>query len=42
MRDNGQSATPARPSPEAGEAATPDSGLPREDVPEEVVPVPAP
>jgi carbon-monoxide dehydrogenase small subunit len=27
---------------EAGEAGTPDSGLPRQDVPEEVTPVPAP
>jgi aerobic carbon-monoxide dehydrogenase small subunit len=37
-----RSAEPAPPTPEAGEAHTPDSGLAREDVPEAVVPVPAP
>ena len=42
MRRTGQAATPAEPTPEAGEAGTPDAGLPKEDAPEEVVPVPAP
>jgi carbon-monoxide dehydrogenase small subunit len=42
MRQNGQTATPADPTPEAGEAGTPDAGLPKADAPEEVVPVPAP
>jgi carbon-monoxide dehydrogenase small subunit len=37
-----RTARPAPPTPEAGEAHTPDAGLPKEDVPEEVVPVPAP
>jgi carbon-monoxide dehydrogenase small subunit len=40
--ENMRSAEPAPPTPEAVDAARPDGGLPKEDVPEEVVPVPAP
>jgi aerobic carbon-monoxide dehydrogenase small subunit len=42
IRESGQSATPAKPSVTAGEAETPDSGLPPERVPDEAIPVPAP
>jgi aerobic carbon-monoxide dehydrogenase small subunit len=38
----GESARPAAPSVEAGEAGTPDAGLPREQVPPESVPQPVP
>jgi aerobic carbon-monoxide dehydrogenase small subunit len=42
LREAGESATPATPTPEAGEAETPDSGLPREQVPGDAVPQPVP
>src|SRR5437763_1630765 len=42
MREAGESARPAPPTPEAGEAETPDSGLPREQVPGETIPQPVP
>jgi carbon-monoxide dehydrogenase small subunit len=42
LRAAGESAEPARPSPEAGEDETPDSGLPREAVPGDAVPQPVP
>ena len=42
LRAAGESAQPAQPSPEAGEDETPDSGLPRQPVPGEVVPQPVP
>jgi carbon-monoxide dehydrogenase small subunit len=42
IRAAGGDATPAPPTPRAGEAETPDSGLPKEDVPDEAVPTPVP
>jgi len=42
LREAGESARPAPPTPEAGEAETPDSGLPREQVPGETIPQPVP
>jgi aerobic carbon-monoxide dehydrogenase small subunit len=42
LRSAGESAEPAPASPEAGEDETPDSGLPREHVPGEVIPQPVP
>jgi carbon-monoxide dehydrogenase small subunit len=42
IRAAGTSAEPAEPTVEAGEAGTPDAGLPAERVPEEVVPQPVP
>jgi aerobic carbon-monoxide dehydrogenase small subunit len=42
LRSAGESARPAEPTPEAGEAGTPDAGLPREQVPEETIPQPVP
>jgi aerobic carbon-monoxide dehydrogenase small subunit len=42
IRASGGTATPAPPTPQAGEAGTPDSGLPKEDVPDEAVPTPVP
>jgi carbon-monoxide dehydrogenase small subunit len=42
MRASGESAEPAPPTPEAGEARTPDEGLPPEQVPPEAVPQPVP
>ncbi|HEU4422305.1 MAG TPA: (2Fe-2S)-binding protein [Pilimelia sp.] len=42
LRAGGESAEPAPPTVEAGEAGTPDEGLRREGVPEEVVPQPVP
>ncbi|GIF72784.1 (2Fe-2S)-binding protein [Asanoa siamensis] len=38
----GAQAEPAPPSPRAGEAQTPDDGLPREHVPDETIPQPVP
>ncbi|TMM31692.1 MAG: (2Fe-2S)-binding protein [Actinobacteria bacterium] len=42
LREAGRSAAPAAPTPLAGEDETPDSGLPREQVPDEVIPQPVP
>ncbi len=42
LREAGESARPAPATPEAGEAGTPDAGLPREPVPPETVPQPVP
>ena len=42
IRSSGGTAEPAPPTPEAGEAETPDSGLPREATPDEAVPTPVP
>jgi carbon-monoxide dehydrogenase small subunit len=42
IRADGATATPAPPSVEAGEAETPDSGLPRQHVPADAVPTPMP
>ncbi|WP_203701686.1 (2Fe-2S)-binding protein [Asanoa iriomotensis] len=42
IRSAGGDAEPAPPSPRAGEAQTPDSGLPRQDVPDETIPQPVP
>jgi carbon-monoxide dehydrogenase small subunit len=42
LRDGGDSAAPAPPSPEAGEAGTPDAGRPPEQVPPDVIPQPVP
>jgi aerobic carbon-monoxide dehydrogenase small subunit len=42
LRSAGESAEPAPPTPEAGEARTPDSGLPAEPVPDDAVPQPVP
>jgi aerobic carbon-monoxide dehydrogenase small subunit len=42
IRASGGTAEPAPPTPEAGEAETPDSGLPREATPDEAVPTPVP
>ncbi|MEV0717385.1 (2Fe-2S)-binding protein [Asanoa sp. NPDC050611] len=42
IRGSGGGAEPAPPSQRAGEAQTPDSGLPREDVPDETIPQPVP
>jgi aerobic carbon-monoxide dehydrogenase small subunit len=42
MRGRKQSAEPAEPTVEAGEAHTPDEGLAREQVPPEVIPQPVP
>ena len=42
LRSAGESAEPAPPTVEAGEAETPDEGLRREGVPQEVVPQPVP
>jgi len=42
LREQGRSAQPAPPTVEAGEAGTPDAGLPREHVPPETVPQPVP
>src|SRR5437588_454647 len=42
LRESGRSAAPAAPTPLAGEDETPDSGLPREQVPDDAVPQPVP
>jgi carbon-monoxide dehydrogenase small subunit len=42
IRASGAGATPAPPTVEAGEGETPDSGLPRQGVPDEAVPTPVP
>src|SRR5947209_1660483 len=42
LRRDGQPAQPAEPTVEAGEAGTPDAGLPREQVPGDAVPQPVP
>jgi hypothetical protein len=39
---SGAPAEPAEATVAAGEAGTPDSGLPKEQVPDDVIPVPAP
>ncbi|GIF64545.1 carbon-monoxide dehydrogenase small subunit [Asanoa ishikariensis] len=42
IRRSGGDAEPAAPSPLAGEGHTPDSGLPRQSVPDETIPQPVP
>jgi carbon-monoxide dehydrogenase small subunit len=42
LRTSGTSASPAPATAEAGEAGTPDAGLPREQVPDEAIPQPVP
>ena len=42
IRADGRPAQPAPPTVAAGEAETPDSGLPRDDVPDETIPQPVP
>jgi carbon-monoxide dehydrogenase small subunit len=42
LRADGQSAEPAPPTVEPGEAGTPDAGMPPEKVPPDVVPQPVP
>jgi carbon-monoxide dehydrogenase small subunit len=42
LRAAGESARPAQPGAQAGEAGTPDAGLPREQVPGETIPQPVP
>jgi aerobic carbon-monoxide dehydrogenase small subunit len=42
IREHHGTAEPAPPSPRAGEGETPDSGLRREDVPDETIPQPVP
>jgi carbon-monoxide dehydrogenase small subunit len=42
LRAAGASASPAPPTVEAGEAGTPDAGLPKEHVPDDAVPQPVP
>jgi carbon-monoxide dehydrogenase small subunit len=42
LRTTGEPARPAEPTVAAGEAGTPDAGLPREQVPDEAIPQPVP
>jgi len=42
IRGSGGAAEPAPPTPLAGEGETPDSGLPRQNVPDEAIPQPVP